>query len=74
MLWLVLHLNFDIYHIYAFQNICQFEGSDCGVINAVTPGKIIVDCSTLTPERMVQQDEMVKLLINNAVFLEWHIS
>jgi 3-hydroxyisobutyrate dehydrogenase-like beta-hydroxyacid dehydrogenase len=30
----------------------QFDGEH-GVINAVSPGKIIVDCATLSPERMI---------------------
>lgn len=43
-----------------------------GVIEGVTPGKIIIDCATLSPERM--QEENTKILAKGGRFLEAPVS
>lgn len=47
---------------------------DCknGVIDGVTPGKIIVDCATLSPERMIEENE--KIVAKGGRFLEAPVS
>ena len=50
-----------------------------GVIDAITPGKVIVDCSTLTPERMAEEDTMVRELFlgffrSNVQLCSWQIT
>lgn len=53
----------------ASQNV--FEASD-GVFNAVSSGKIIVDCATLTPERMMEEQRVIAS--KGGLFLEAPVS
>lgn len=53
----------------ASQNV--FEASD-GVFNAITAGKIIVDCATLTPERMMEEQRIISS--KGGLFLEAPVS
>jgi 3-hydroxyisobutyrate dehydrogenase-like beta-hydroxyacid dehydrogenase len=39
-------------------SISVFDAPD-GVFSAITPGKIIVDCATLTPERMIEESSVI---------------
>jgi len=40
-------------------SVAVFDAPDVGVLAGVSPGKIIVDCATLSPERMITQAEQV---------------
>jgi hypothetical protein len=42
----------SLYFLFALFNFTMQFDSEDGVIAAVTPGKVIIDCATLSPERM----------------------
>lgn len=48
-----------------------FAGAD-GVLAGVKPGTAVVDCATLTPERMVEMSEQV--IAKGGIFLEAPVS
>ena len=49
-----------------------FDDEINGVINAITPGKIVVDCATLSPERMIHESKLITA--KGGIFLEAPVS
>ena len=48
-----------------------FDGEN-GMLSAVSPGKVIVDCATLSPERMKFIEEKIKAAGGTVIQLHTH--